>query len=226
MFGCFPSLQWLLKHVGTSFSAYFNVAPRHEAVLLTICQGNGEHGCCTELWESLVLGKEQPFITGKRWKVFFDTHKICAWCMLQIGCHKAKFKEKKPCIWLNYLCMALIITNKIQIWAFYTTPGSIWSKGIGNQLENWMYTEEGIIQYLSFGKTQSNHRGYWDALSQEPFTGGQGKCGVKEELQTASQESVWRAALPTNTNLRRAIPSVFNFDFFKYSDFLSVLACS
>lgn len=103
MFGCFPSLQWLLEHVGTSFLAYFNVAPRHEAVLLTICQGNGERGCCTELWESLVLGKEQPFITGKWWKVFFDTHKICAWCMLQIACPKARFKEKKSCIWLNYL---------------------------------------------------------------------------------------------------------------------------
>lgn len=165
---------------------------------------------------SLESGGRCPLILTKY------VHGVC----FKLHVPKQGLRNRSHAFDLIIFCMALIITNKIQIWAFYTTPGSIWSKGVGNQLENWMYTKEGIIQYLSFGKTHSNHRGFWDALSQEPFTGGQGKCGMKEEPQTASQEPVWRTVLPTNTNSRRAIPSVFNFDFFKYSDFLSVLACS
>lgn len=127
MFGCFPSPQWLLEHVGTSFLAYFNVAPRHEAVLLTIFQGNGECGYLL-YWAVRELGAWQgaAFYTwkaGGKCSLILTkyVHGVC----FKLHVPKQRLKKRNHAFDLMIFCIALIITNKIQIWASYTTPGSI-----------------------------------------------------------------------------------------------------
>ena len=147
MFGYFPSPR-LLEHVGMSFLAYFSVAPRHEAVLLNICQGNGECGCLL-CWAVRERGAWQgaTFITGKLVEgVLWYSQNVCVVYASNCMPPKQGLGKRKHAFDLVVFCIALIITNKIAIWASYTTLDGIWSKSIENNLENWIHVEDGIIQ--------------------------------------------------------------------------------